>query len=477
MPRQTPSPPARNAAAGSRPDVAFLVYRSLRQRRKDDTYDGNDNIGGKVVADVLERSGIRVGYCTPETAHEHPLVLVSLTSTADVHAYYRAVVQLPSWQPGRRQHRVLAGGFGMQNPTALRHWIDWAAFGRVEDWIIPVVEAVLGGGRPPDHPGLMHLPDLHPVRIQQASRLYPHRVGWWQEEFTGCPLKCKFCHYTYARRHQGTDGAYVQTMLSDSMPELTWDQVATYPQKAGRIRAAIDGTSMRLRYLYGKRIADDDIVRAVERIGRYGPGATTLLVYNIGGMPTETRDDWESLYATLRRCRPRHQVIFVLHTTPFRPSAATPMQWEAADLSDLSRLREQTIVRRDAFYATHSYTIETPWSHLLSLVAERATPTPECDRLMHAISCSPRLRRGRDAEKLALARREYDLSPYVREYDPEEAHPTWFLDGWMPREQMVRMARRMREQARRSIEEPGWIPGHGSMVEYAVRRQSLAMVE
>ena len=81
------------------------------------------------------------------------------------------------------------------------------------------------------------------------------------EEFTGCPLKCKFCHYTFARKHQGTDasyGQYVQTIYGGSdNPELTWDQLFTWGKKLGYFNVALDGFSERLRWLYGKPISND----------------------------------------------------------------------------------------------------------------------------------------------------------------------------------------------------------------------------
>jgi hypothetical protein len=476
----TPSTPAPSAASrGAKTEVAFLVFAPLRQRRKDNSFDGNDNIGAKVIADVLERAGIPVGYCAPETADQYRVVLVSLTSTYDVFAFYRAVALLPSWQPGKRTFRVLAGGFGMQNPTSIRHYIDYAAFGRAESWVRPVVDALLGGGRPSDHESLMHLPDLHPVKLAQAHELYPHEVAGWKETFTGCPLKCKFCHYTWARKHQGSDeayGQYVQTTLTGGgSPELTWDQLFTYDKKAGRIRVAIDGFSERLRWTYGKKISRDDIVGGIERIGRFGPAATTLLVYNIANFPTETQADRDELYATLARARPAHRVIFVLHSTPFRPSLATPMQWEPISLEpDNSTLRAQVIAEHPTFRAVHSFTIETPYSHLMSVIAERATPAT--DRLFHACAFAPGLQKGTAAEKVRRVRANFDITPYLRAYDPDEPHPAWFLSGYAPPDTMRKVARKMRAESAAALADPAWSPRGQSLVQIRLKRE-VALAE
>jgi hypothetical protein len=124
-------------------DCAFLVYAPLRQRREDNSFDGNDNIGAKVIADVLTRAGLRVGYVTPESAHTVPLVLISLTSTNDVYALLACVALRADWQPGKRTFKVLAGGFGMQNPTPIRHYVDYAAFGRAHLWVEGIVRDIL----------------------------------------------------------------------------------------------------------------------------------------------------------------------------------------------------------------------------------------------------------------------------------------------------------------------------------------------
>lgn len=446
---------------------SFLVFGPLRQRRSNNSFDGNDNIGAKVIKDVLIRNGVEVGYCSPATAKDYQLVLVSLTSTYDVYAFYQSIALLPSWQPNERQFKVLGGGFGIQNPTAIRHYIDYAAFGRAESWISSIVKGILGGNEVLQHDSLMHLPDMHHVKIAQADQLYPHKVGDYQEAFTGCPLKCKFCHFTFARKHQGPDGAYgeyVQTTLTGGgTPELTWDQLFTWGEKAGRIRVAIDGFSERLRYIYGKRISCDDIVEGIEAIGQYG-GITTLLVYNIANFPTEADEDRQELYQILRRANPDDRVILVLQSTPFRPSLATPMQWEPVALfPDWSKRRTEVIDERSNFRAVHSFTLETPWSHLMSVIAERATP--DTDELFHNICFAPQLQRGKHSRRLKIVQDNYNLTPYVKEYDFDEDHPAWFLESYIDNSVIKKMARKMRKQAKKSTKQPGWLPGgRGSIV-------------
>lgn len=431
-------------------DCAFLVYAPLRQRREDNSFDGNDNIGAKVISDALTRAGINVGYVTPESAHTVPLVLISLTSTYDIYSLLDCVSLRADWQPGKRSFKVLAGGFGLQNPTAIRHYLDYAAYGRAHDWVAEVVDSIIAGHEPA-HQSLQDLRSFNPVKISQGS-LYPHQVEGFKEEFTGCPLKCKFCHYTYARKHTGTDasystgGVYAQSMLTGgSSPEVTWPQLLTWPKKAGRVRVAIDGLSERLRYLYGKRISNDDIVSGINQIGSYGPNATTLLVYNIVNFPGETDEDYQEFIATVSRADPKYRVIFVLHSTPFRPSLATPMQWEAVNLHpDWSKRRAGVIVDRPNLRVVHSFTLETPWSHMRSVIAERATP--EDDAAIRAIVHSPKLANAKHADALRLFLRNFPADKWLAERDIEGPSPAPWLSGYLPDATLRKIAHKMRRQ-------------------------------
>lgn len=441
-----------------KPKIAFLAYAPLKQRRSNNSFEGNGNVGALVVESVLKSNGLDVARCTPESAHKQDVVLVSFTSNYDVVSFYQAVALRPEWARGKRKFIVIGGGFGMQNPTLIRDYLDYAAFGRVENWIYQVIDTILGGGIP-KHPSLMNLPDLHGVMISQSPDLYDGPISGtaygseYKETFTGCPYKCMFCHYTWAREYQDireeNRGSYVQESLtSGNTPELTWDQLFTYDKKAGRIRVAIDGFSQRLRYIYGKRILNDDIAEGINAIGQY-EGNTVLLVYNICNMPTETEQDINELYTTLRRADPFGRVIFVLHSTPFRPSLATPMQWEPVNLwPEWIDKRAEVIDDRANFRATHSFTLEGAWSHLLSVIVERATP--ESSKMFHDIAFSSTLTGGkyRSAQKIKILENHYDLSQYLKEYDVDEKLPGWFLSSYTDIEKMKRAARILRERAR-----------------------------
>ena len=430
-------------------DVAFLVFEPLRQRRKDNSFDGNDNVGAQVIADALIRGGIGVDYVTPETADTAKVVLVSLTSTYDVYALLGAVQHLSIWQPKRRLFKVLAGVFGLQNPTPLREYIDYAAFGRVHLSVTMMVHAILRGESPVSE----NVIDCRrPTRVTFAQDpLYRHDISGFKEEFTGCPLKCKFCHYTYARKHQGSDvayakGQYVQTTLTGGgTPEVTWDQLLTWDKKAGRIRVAIDGLSQRLRYMYGKRISNQDIIDGINKLGSYGPNATTLLVYNIVNFPGEHALDYAEFVDTVRRADPKYRVIVVLHSTPFRPSLATPMQWEQVNiLPNWSKRSAQVVVDRPNLRVVHSFTLESSWSHLKSVIVERADP--EDDRVISVILNNPKLKAATGDRALRMFEKNFDMSRWLDERDIQSPPPVPYLSSYLQDATIRKIEIKMRKE-------------------------------
>lgn len=426
-------------------DCAFLVYDPMRAKRKDMSFDGNDNIGARVIADTLTRAGLRVGYVTPESASTVPIVLISMTSTHDIYAILKAVSLRSDWQRDKRTFKVIAGGFGMQNPTGLRKYVDYAAFGRSHEWIERVVRDVLAG-REPKHGSLMDVSVYSPATIYQGG-LYPHEIDGYKEEFTGCPQKCKFCHFSHAREYATIDGQkrdiYSQGLLTKgASKELMFKSLMKLTGKVGRVRVAIDGLSQRLRFLYGKAITNQDIIDGINHVGSFGPNASTMLVYNIGNFPTETDADYAEFVGTISQADPKYRVIFVLHTTPFRPSLYTPMQWEGVNIyPDWSKRRASVILDRPNFRAVHSFTLETPWSHLRSLVSERATDA-DMDAL-HAITHAPRLNNENHDTALKIFTANFG-DKWTQQMDIDDDPPFPFVESYIATDQLRAKARKLR---------------------------------
>ncbi len=415
-------------------EMAFLAYYPEKKRSDNNSFEGNYNIGANVIMDVLRRKGVECDICTPDTAQKYQVILISLTSDYDCLALYRAVALLPTWQPGRK-FKVMAGGAGMQNPTTIRRYVDYAVFGRAENIAHPLIDCIMGG-RVFTHESVMNLPDIHPVKLCQTSELYPHSIDLgggrgchqWKESFIGCPNKCLFCHYTWARKRLGVETYHQGDLTGSRSPEFLWEDISKIEKKQGRIRTAIDGFSERLRFAYGKKISNQEIIDGINHLGSF-EGITVLLVYNISNMPHETQADREDLYETVKKATPKYRVIVVFQSTPFRPSLLTPLQWAPVTLYPaISDLSAQVIHDSDNLRVMHSFSNESPWSQLETVIVSRATP--ETDKLFHALCFHPKLKKGAAREKVGLLQRSFDISPYLREYDAEEKHPAWFLSSY-----------------------------------------------
>ena len=400
-------------------DVAILVYKPLRKKRKDNSFDGNSNIGAHVINDVLINNGMAVSHCSPSSASKFKVVLISLTSTFDLFAFYKSVSLLPSWKKGVRSFVVICGGFGVQNPTTIRDYIDYAVFGRAEKFIHEMVTAIIDR-KGYDRNSVLDIDKMNFVEYEQTDMLYPDTVRCgkldFNETFIGCKNKCKFCHYTWARKHLGTSEEYINETLAGSIsPELTWKQLIKTEGKLGRVRSAIDGFSERLRFKYGKRITNDDVIAGIERLGAYG-GNTVCILYNISNMPTETDEDAQEFYELMAKAKPESRVIIVLHSTPFRPSLITPMQWEPAKLlPNWSSKAASVVFDSDKLRVVHSTGNEAPYSHLMSLVAERANN--DSDALFKAMCFHPALQKGRSEYRVRIIAKSFDISRYTKRYD------------------------------------------------------------
>ena len=272
--------------------IGWLVYHPEKKRRKKNSFDDNSNIGARVIIELIKQgNGVEVTFCSSATASEFEIVLVSFTSTYDIYAFYKEVALKEEWQPGKRKFLVIGGGFGMQNPTTIRNYVDYAVFGRAETFICQMMDTILGGSTF-EHQSVMNLPDIHKVVLGQADHLLD--FDFFHEKFVGCARKCKFCHYSWSRKpllpkevhwQLGGHGEDVYGIGSGGSMEMMLKEITSLKKKPGRVRTGLDGYSERLRFLYGKKITNEQLTEAVEHIGNFD-GVTFFDVYNIGSMPT-----------------------------------------------------------------------------------------------------------------------------------------------------------------------------------------------
>ena len=490
------------ASSGERPDAAWLVFGELKANRRSDKrgWVNRQPIGVQVVDEVLRRAGLKVGVCSP-AAVTAPVVLVSLTSEHDVMQLYAQVALHPHWQRGARKFRVVAGGYGMQNPWPIREYVDYAYFGRAEGHAAALVADALAG-RPSSDPSVMHLAEPHPVQVRQAEALY--RGQAFEEQFTGCPLKCKFCHFTFARKHQGADhaysrktgtaGSYVQGgghgVVKQSLSlEVTWPQLMEWPHGEfyHRVVVGLDGPSERLRFLYGKRISDGEVGQGPSRYfaGAHAAGLVSawLHVYDIGGFPGERQSDREHLAKALRSVEvpDGFKGLVRVHITPFKASAWTPMQWEPFAMDDwrrryngayITRFKGSKAIRREgkgsswSAAAFYSNTIEGPGSQIVSALVARHDGSEEYRRAFHAVALSPAWRKAKSAQRMKLFRAEFP-GVFVHALGAHEVGaplPSQLARPVVEHDKLAAIARKMRSDVERSGRSKSWRRGQRSIM-------------
>ncbi len=331
---------------------------------------------------------------------------------------------------------------------------EYAFFGRAHDCLYKIIDGIYNGGINDElEQYMLRLDMLSAVSIRQAPLM---KSSTFTEEFTGCPLKCKFCHYTYARKFDGETNGYTQSLLTGgNSDEVLYKDILSFKEKRGRIRTAIDGFSERIRYLYGKRISNDLIVDAINHLGEIAIDTrqadmfgghelnwrTVMTVYNICNFPYETEDDEQEFIENIRRANPRSRVIFILHSTPFRASPATPMQWERVQIfPDWSQRREDVICDRPNLLVKYSYTLEGPWTQLLSAIVERSREDDQIAARALEFKCA-----GRAHVKAKKFIDKYDVSHYLGEHDIDDDPPgAWYLRSYLPHSTIAKIARKMR---------------------------------
>lgn len=434
----------------------MLVYSGpyKRSRRKDFTFDAWDNVGAYVIIDVLERAGIEVEFCTPETAHLFDVVLVSLTSPYDLFNFAAATGIYTTWQKDRRKFRVIAGGAGLQNIAPVRDLVDYAVFGRAEGFAADMVKSI-AQGKDFDHPSVMPLrEEIRSVTYAQAERPYPHpvKVGTFvfQEEVVGCPLSCDFCHYTYSRKWMGgqaseyvRDGQYQGS--AEGLFVNSANMLKENPQS--RIITGLDGLSQRLRYAFNKRISNETVINVFEQATE-GEGRTVFYkLYMIGAYPTESDVDMSEFYETMNRVKSAgRQLRIKVHLTPFQASPLTPGAYLPVNINKpYYELGGKTIARSDNKIVWWSPAIDSPAMHLLGMIAARSTEV-HAD-VLDMVIYNKRFQAARVEQKMDSLL-SFNIDDFIREYKATEPLPTWYLCGYRKAETIIRASTRLKANLR-----------------------------
>ncbi len=437
-------------------DIAFLVYSQINKGRRetDNSFDACSNAGAYVIIDKLQEAGFDVGFCTPESAHEHKIVLMSLASPYDVYHLIHAVGHNPKWKRKNKTFTTIAGGIGFTNPVAMRHFLDYGVFGRGEDIIVDLIKAIQSG-KDFEHESVAYIPEItnrtEPVMFAQAKCLYPNVLKLYptkfEEKAIGCLRRCNFCYYSWARKHLGNLEGYHSAVFNVGTKEVMFEDAAiTASLFKNNVRTSLDGFSERLRFAFNKRISNDKIIEVIEQGSLITSAKYFVLVcYMIGSYPTESQVDYSDLFDTMSQCRPKgKKVLFYLHPTPFRPAPLTPSAYLPVNIwYNWNSRKSKIFCEKTNFSCEYTGYIEGSLQHLMDTIIFRSTE--ESDEIINRIVFDYNFRKKEVETKVESLAKTYDLSQYLKEYSTNERLPTWFLRSYTDPEVVKKIARKLKK--------------------------------
>lgn len=314
---------------------------------KKDNFTARMFPGVMMVKDVLLRNGYEVGYVDMNNVADCDIILVSIISAID---WYTFILERIKWPKGN--YTVIVGGEGSQNVRPFLDYVDIFVFGRGENLILPLIQAI-EAKKKLNHPSVCYSKDFsidNKYQIMQSDSAYPFEIELangkrWQEKSFGCQLKCLFCNYSWTR-NRVTGDLQSQTGIGSklwpsstemTMLELDLNNPYTWTEaNKSRLTFGLDGSSQRLRYLLGKPITDKTFTQLLNGLLHFDH-LHKVRLYNIVGLPSESQDDFMQLKTILysidehlskeenyRGFDPGYRVKIEIHNTPFKPTPATP---------------------------------------------------------------------------------------------------------------------------------------------------------
>lgn len=417
--------------------IAFLVYDSWKEgRNKNTSFEGKNNIGSFLLINELKKKNIEISFCSVDTAKKFDIILISFTSNYDILAFYKAVARHSDW--GKRNFITLGGGFGMQNPIPIKEFLDFAWFGRCENEIVDLVLNLPNF----EHESLMNLKNIKQCKINQSYNLYTDEIILrenqknrlkWKEYMYGCPNKCFYCHYTWARKHIKTNEHFFSKVINNSLEIDPFNEIS-YNSQTNKLIIGLDGLTEKIRYFVNRKLSDEKLKELIINVNAKSKKewkAQIIQFYNITGFEIEKGDEINNFIELLNEVdkQIKNPLKIILHTTPLHSSPLTPIQY--------SKLNINTKNNRNAskrFYvgknidAMHSPFLESDWSVIEACSVERGTEKTQ--DIFNAIVFNPKLHSLRAEDKIKALQYKYDINDYIREYDINERIPTWFLNSY-----------------------------------------------
>lgn len=423
-----------------RTKIAFLYFKPIKGDRHDFNFYSLKNFGAGMLIDVLYNAGYDVKITDKDNAHKFDFIFISLTSNQDMIALARYLYKCDKWR--NRNFKVVAGGFGMQNYIPIHEYIDFAFWGRAENDIVELLES----GFEKEHKSLLKIGHHKNVWINQSVNIYPNVYkfggGSTKETIYGCPNKCLFCHYSFARKYINTNNnLYSFTQGYKSSIEIEACKKELYTDfTIPTITSSIDGYSERLRYAFNKRISNLQICEFIEYItSNTKAKALRLKLYNITGIESENEFDYIEFVENIKRIPDnlKKHININIHSTPLNPSICTPLAYSGINLiKDYNKYKVCTgkaginkIHENKSMIVVHDTYLEDAGSLLEHTIPIRTTF--DNIEIFNTLAYDKKYKNARTTEKIKILNKISGFKDIHRAYDINEELPTQYVNSYI----------------------------------------------
>lgn len=426
-------------------------------------------IGIEMIRDVLIRAGYEIGYCSSATVHEYDIILVSMVSISDWYGFIR---ERQSWKSNGRR-TVIVGGPGAANPQSVLEHTDIFVFGRGENIIIPLIEAIKREDKF-DHESVCYSAEFSMskrYKYAQSDGVYPHVVNLpkgkkntFIEQGLGCQRKCLFCHYSWTRNHVGNKHFKIfggKNRYANNQEFTMFDINYDDPDSLGSmfINVGLDGLSERLRKIVNKPITKE----LLQKFIIFGSKTyRRIKLYNIINYAWEVEDDYfefmeafyeaESAIGSDSKYGNFHVVDNPFMPMPTTPTATWPTKYFDPTLEDLKLFKKITrrpISTRLGIYTCNKFNVSMKNATrslaavALDLLIIRGTK--EHAELINLLATSPKFNNANRKVKLKTLEDLISIDQFFREYKLEEL-PTRNIEGIVPMKKMVQTGNLFRKK-------------------------------
>jgi radical SAM superfamily enzyme YgiQ (UPF0313 family) len=183
---------------------------------------------------------------------------------------------------------------------------------------------------------------------------YSNKLGLLGALITEHPQFDKICDYILEKRQEKEFEVSVSSLRADGITPKVIDMLVKCGQR--QVTIAVEAGSQRLRNFINKQLSDDDILDSVEVI--VNNGISSLKIYAIIGLPTETEEDITQLIELMSKLKKAHKSLkLTLSISSFVPKAHTPFQWDKRESENvlqkrMDRLRKELSKAGVAFKPT-----------------------------------------------------------------------------------------------------------------------------